>query len=245
VKRIAIATFLVSGQAALAARFIEPPMGANGDTPFIVDLINASPVLIFFLFLLLVARWQNILRFFVLWLGIACAAYVLEMPELAKAWGAFGWLVLLFLSDHWAYRPEDRGDGGARSPAKAHGNESVPSGKPPSTLVETQSEGNDCTKPRQESVEPSRSSLPETAPPVGGPVVSAEQPQEARRKAPTQAPASEVPRLSRWQMLSQPHPDEGKAIVKCPRCSAVHRFPSGEKLSVTCRICGLDFKCET
>lgn len=127
---------VLHAHAAAASRFIDPPLDSGGSSPFFAGLINASPILVLGLVLLFVARWQNILRFFGLWLGLAWFAHEFGLQGLAMGWVAFGWLVLFFLADHWLYRPEGQGGGEKMNPG---GQASHSRGAPALPDVPTQS----------------------------------------------------------------------------------------------------------
>lgn len=95
-------------QDACGSRYMEPDLDAVGSSSLLIDLLNGLPVLIFLAFAIFNSRWQNVLRFLFLWLGLAWLLFIIGIPKLPIFWLAFGWFFLLFLSDHWVFSPKEK-----------------------------------------------------------------------------------------------------------------------------------------
>ena len=103
---VIFSVFLLPMQYAWGSRYMEADLDSVGGSSLLVDLVNASPVLILLAFVIFNSRFQNILRFLFLWLGLAWLLFLIGIPRFSMFWLAFGWLFLMFFSDGWVCDPE-------------------------------------------------------------------------------------------------------------------------------------------
>lgn len=103
---VILVVFFLSMQDAWGSRYMGSDLDSVGSSSLLLDLVNASPVLIFLVFVIFSSRWRNLLRFLFLWLGLSWLFFFIGAQKFSIFWLVFGWIFLMFFSDRWVCAPE-------------------------------------------------------------------------------------------------------------------------------------------